>query len=533
MFYQAPLYPYFLALLQFVFGHDLWVMRVAQAFLGALSCGLLYWVGKFFFSSGVGLAAGFMLALYAPAIYYDGLIQKAPLSLFLTTLVVFFLGRSQSRPSWQLWSLAGATLALLGLTRENALVWVFVLPIWIWFYFADQARYRRLGWMGVFLLGVTLVLLPVGLRNFFVGGDFALTTSQLGPNVYIGNNPNADGTYRPLRVGRGSPQYERQDATELAEKAVSRPLSPNEVSRYWLRRSWDYISSQPLDWLGLMAKKWLLVWNVREIEDYDDFYLYQQWSWLLRGLAWTNHFGVLTTLAVVGCFLTWRAPRQLSLLYLLLLTFALSVTLIYIFGRYRFPMVVFLSLFAGAGLIEGYKALKEGRQKEAFVAVALLLATAIMVHWPVAGWPGPSASGYLNLGSSLAKQGRHEEAVEYLRKAIALDADLAEAHYDLGIVLTIRGDLPDAVGHLRRALEVDPTYAKAHAALGIALVSQGVLPEAIGHLREAIRTEPEFVEAHETLARALSLRGNKEEALTHYEEAVRILQYRAKREAAR
>lgn len=86
---------------------------------------------------------------------------------------------------------------------------------------------------------------------------------------------------------------------------------------------------------------------------------------------------------------------------------------------------------------------------------------------------------------------------------------------------------------LRRALEVEPTYAKAHAALGIALVSQGVLPEAIGHLREAIRIEPEFVEAHETLARALSLRGNKEEALTHYEEAVRILQYRAKREAAR
>src|SRR5687768_13354729 len=27
VFYQAPLYPYFLAVLQFVFGHDLWLIR--------------------------------------------------------------------------------------------------------------------------------------------------------------------------------------------------------------------------------------------------------------------------------------------------------------------------------------------------------------------------------------------------------------------------------------------------------------------------------------------------------------------------
>lgn len=533
VFYQAPLYPYFLALLQLVFGHDLWAIRVIQAILGALSCSLLYWAGKSFFTPGAGIAAGFILALYAPAIFYGGLIQKSALSFFLTILLVLFLGRSQRRPSWQVLALAGAMLALLGLARENALVWLFVLPIWIWFRFTDLEPRIRLGWVGVFFLGVALVLLPVGLRNFYVGGDFTLTTSQLGPNFYIGNNPKADGTYVPLRAGRGSPQYERQDATELAEKAVGRNLSPGEVSSYWLEQSWDYIWSQPLDWLRLMAKKCLLVWNVREIEDYDDFYLYQDWSWLLRVLAWAGHFGTLVPLAAMGFVLTWRERQKLWLLYLLLLTFAFSVALIYIFGRYRFPMVAFLAPFAGAGIVEGFKAFKEGRGRQAVAAISLLIATAIVTHWLVMGSPGPSASGYLNLGNSLAKQGRSEEATEYLRKAIAVDAAFAEAHYDLGIVLTIRDDFQGAIRHLRRALEIDPTYAKAHAALGIALASQGGLDEAVTHFREAIQIEPEFVEAHESLARALSLQGRREEAIRHYEEAIRILQSRAKRAASK
>jgi len=50
--YQAPLYPYFLALLQFILGRDLWWIRVVQMVLGAFSCSLLYWVGRSFFSRG-------------------------------------------------------------------------------------------------------------------------------------------------------------------------------------------------------------------------------------------------------------------------------------------------------------------------------------------------------------------------------------------------------------------------------------------------------------------------------------------------
>ena len=88
------------------------------------------------------------------------------------------------------------------------------------------------------LLGLAIVLVPVAARNAVVGGGFFVTTSQFGPNFYIGNNPTADGTYASLRYGRGAPEYERQDATELAELALGRRLSPAEVSSYWTDGRW-------------------------------------------------------------------------------------------------------------------------------------------------------------------------------------------------------------------------------------------------------------------------------------------------------
>ena len=82
---------------------------------------------------------------------------------------------------------------------------------------------RRLAPAGPLLLGAAVVLLPVAVRNRVVGGQFYLTTSQFGPNFFIGNNARSDGTYMSRRFGRGAPEYEQQDATDLAEQRGPAP----------------------------------------------------------------------------------------------------------------------------------------------------------------------------------------------------------------------------------------------------------------------------------------------------------------------
>src|SRR5207244_5564733 len=113
---------------------------------------------------------------------------------------------------------------------------IFVIAVWAAIAWRWQAA-------AVFVAGVTAVLAPVAARNAYVGGGFYVTTSQAGPNFYIGNNPRADGTYQSLRFGRGAPEYEREDATALAEHALGRKLTPSEVSSYWTDRALEFVTS--------------------------------------------------------------------------------------------------------------------------------------------------------------------------------------------------------------------------------------------------------------------------------------------------
>src|SRR5215207_731521 len=77
VFYQAPLYPYFLGLVYAVAGHDLMAARLIQAVLGSCSAVFVAWAAARLISPRAGVVAGAVLAAYAPAIFFDGLIQKS------------------------------------------------------------------------------------------------------------------------------------------------------------------------------------------------------------------------------------------------------------------------------------------------------------------------------------------------------------------------------------------------------------------------------------------------------------------------
>ncbi|MGH7816534.1 MAG: glycosyltransferase family 39 protein, partial [Candidatus Binatia bacterium] len=412
VFYQAPLYPYFLGVAQFVFGHNLWLIRFLQILLGALCCAVIYLVGKKLFSHAAGLAAGLVLACYAPAIFFDALIEKSILDLTLLSVLLYLLFSLGRVTSWAQWFCAGALLGLLGLSRENALILAPVVASSILLRYSNQPLALRARRLGLFFAGLLFVLLPVGLRNLSVGGEFKLTTSQFGANFYIGNHPAADGTYGSIRKIIGETQLEGPDAKRLAERALGRELTPGEVSSYWLSRSLEYIKAQPAAWLRLLALKWLLVWNAREVEDSDDFYIYQRWSWLLTFLAWFNHFGNLAPLAAVGVLLSFRQWRQLWLLYAMIFALAASVVAFYVFGRYRFPLAPLLALFAGAGIVETARFFQQRAWRSLAPAVILSIAVAVAINWPLQKNSGAGASGYNNLANAYAKQGKVGEAIK-------------------------------------------------------------------------------------------------------------------------
>ncbi len=164
---------------------------------------------------------------------------------------------------------------------------------------------------------------------------------------------------------------------------------------------------------------------------------------------------------------------------------------------------------------------------------------------------------HTNLGIALAEEGRVDEAIAYLRRALDLNANQPDVPYNLALALTQAGRLDEAAAYHLRALELDPHHARArrHLAgillqrgrfdeaidqfrrlvdmapedvnalynLGSLLAQQGKTDEAIAHLGRAVKLQPDNVEALNNLGNALDERGRIDEAITHYR---RALQYK-------
>ena len=520
VFYQAPLYPYFLASVYTLFGEAPMTVRLVQAVLGSLACAFLALAAWRLFSKPAGIAAGLMLAFYAPAIFFDGLIQKSVLDAFLLCLALTLLSRllvvdPARRRSW-LW--VGLTLGCLTLSRENAVVFAAAIVAWLLWSQRHLAAERLVlaGWL---LAGLAIVLLPVAARNKLVSGEFHLTTSQFGPNFYIGNNETASGIYQPLRFGHGDPRYERQDATELAELATGRTLTPAEVSRYWTGRAFEYIRTQPRDWLELMGRKVMLAWNASEVADTEDQLSYADWSTVLRMTGRFWHFGILAPLAVFGIWVTWPRRAELGLLYLMPAAYVLALVAFAVMARYRYPLVPFLILFAAAGVAHA------GRQAPPRRLVSGLAATvvfAVFANWPMYSMAEMRGITEANVATELQAQGRLDEAIALYRAALARDPNDALTYSNLGTALAASGQLDEAVVQYRRALELAPNDADSHYNLGNALMAQGRTADAADRFREALRIEPGLPEAHLNLGNALAALGLIEEAAAHYRQAIAL-----------
>ncbi len=529
VFYQAPLYPYFLGAIYAIAGRGLLIARICQALIGTAACVFLALTARRLYSERAGLAAGLGLAVYAPAVFFDGLIQKSSLDLFFVCLSLWIISGLVDKPAASSrWFWLGLSMGALALTRENALILAAVVVLWL-FRRSQLTQRQRMVNAGVFALGVLLILSPVALRNRVIGGEWHLTTSQFGPNLYIGNNPNADGTYAALREGRGTPEYERQDATELAEAATGRRLTPGEVSNFWVRQTIEFVRSQPGAWLALMASKAGLVWNRTEFVDTESQSSYEDWSPLLRALAVVGHFGVLVPLAVLGVFVTWRDRSRIGVYVAMTVAYVASIVMFYVSDRYRLPLVPFLMLFAAAGMFSLVPFVRTASRPVIAAAVAVTAAVALATNRPLLSADLMRATTETNLGVALQTDRRLEEAEAHYRRAIAIDPDYGPAYVNLGMALMARGDAlvrmnreDEAIAAYSESLQLNPNNSLLRFTVGSLLVKTEKFEEAIGEFRAGLVLAPDSAEAHNNLGGALAATGRTAEASAEFEHALRL-----------
>jgi tetratricopeptide (TPR) repeat protein len=115
-----------------------------------------------------------------------------------------------------------------------------------------------------------------------------------------------------------------------------------------------------------------------------------------------------------------------------------------------------------------------------------------------------------------------QEAERIFRRAIELDPNNAAAHLKLGIeLLFIQGRSEDGLGEIRKALALDPLSYITRDYLAVALLVMGRYEVAVEQARKATTLDPAQVTAYMSAGRALSLQGRHAEAVALLQEADR------------
>jgi Tfp pilus assembly protein PilF len=132
------------------------------------------------------------------------------------------------------------------------------------------------------------------------------------------------------------------------------------------------------------------------------------------------------------------------------------------------------------------------------------------------------AKGHYELGLNYLSSGRLDEAERELSTAVENMPALGDAHHKLGLIYGEEGKYRAAGEELRLALKYAPDEPALHNDLGKAFAELKLFDAAVHEFREAMRLAPDYAEAHCNLGITYRLMGYYVEAKKEFETAIRI-----------
>jgi tetratricopeptide (TPR) repeat protein len=133
-----------------------------------------------------------------------------------------------------------------------------------------------------------------------------------------------------------------------------------------------------------------------------------------------------------------------------------------------------------------------------------------------------------NLGKVLFQEGRVDEALPHLFRAVAFAPDYPLPHYNLGNALLARGKVAGALAQFEIQVALQPGDPIAQYNFGSVLLAQGLAQDAIPHLEKAVQIRPHLADYHCKLGDACRQAGRAAEAVSQYEKSLQILPKHAK-----
>ncbi|MGC6482494.1 MAG: DUF6165 family protein [Synechococcus sp.] len=167
--------------------------------------------------------------------------------------------------------------------------------------------------------------------------------------------------------------------------------------------------------------------------------------------------------------------------------------------------------FADAMELQAEELINQGKPQEAEVIYRELIKTGTTNHIV-----------YGNLAAICGMQGKIDELISLLNRALLLKPDYPEAHSNLGNAFKEKGDLNAAINSYKIARQLQPNNPYTHFNLGNTLQEKDDLNGAIASYNTAIRLNPDDSVAHNNLGNVLKEQGNLSAAIASYNTALTL-----------
>lgn len=514
-FYQDPLYPYALAIVYALFGHNLFVIRLLQVIGGTLVCYLIYRTAHLLFNNEkVGLVAALLSGLYLPFVFYDGEVEKTALGVILAAFFAWsFVSAYKNKLSWVI---PGISLGLATLVRSNFLV----LGIGLLLLSISTTKFKPFLF---FLIGLVAMVGPVVIRNSILARELTFTTTQAGQNFYIGNSPfNRTGDYAPPTWIRRHPRFEEEDFRSYAQNKLGRNLRYSEVSNFYFHQAFSFIVRNVGTSLKVTLKKILLYLNNYEVPDNQDISFVAIYSPLLK--LPLLQFGLIFALALVGLVSMRRRPID-YLLWAAFILFGMTVIVFFVFSRYRIPSIPFIMPYAALGLMHLVEIVRRKHWSKLTLSLLIFVPAFAFTLIPMKSTQdlrSTKAQCLANLATKFYQEDSVDKAIALYNQALTVTPYHTNSLHDLGVIYFFKRDFVKAEDYFNRCLKLEPSHYAANFFLAKVYEESGRLPEALQFYEKAKNVQPGNLEIQFCIGTNLQKLGRYQDAIRVYEEMLKL-----------
>lgn len=448
----APLFAYLMAGVYRFFSPNIFYIRLLNILFGVLTCWVVYGIGARLGGRKIGLLACLAAALYKPFIFYSIVPLKDILAVFLFALTaLLLLDAIEKKRGLFSAGFMGLAAGLLINVRPNAVILLpLLLLLTLWRRHRSGVPLRGIAAVsGLFLLGLSLAVSPFVIRNYVVTREFALTTTQSGFNLYLGNNlKNPDPYYRPVPFASSSPFEQGIHFTIEASRRSGRVLNAQEASGFWTREVVHTALTEPRAFTWKLVQKSLTLVNRFEACDHYDIDFISGFVPFFR-LPFPS-FWFIFPLVMAALTLRLFRDRNIRVLGLILAVYGATLVLFFTNARYRLPMLPILIPFAAMGVADLARSLRQRRLRPAGLLIAAALAFLIVEFLPVRATDDRTA--YYNTHAIiLNSRGFENEAILYWRRSSEMNRPFsAFANLSLAQKYIQRGNLSEGNTYLGR-----------------------------------------------------------------------------------